>query len=151
MENGVKALMIAAAVLITIAIITLGVIVFQSGQEAASQAQKGFSDLQSDMASVQFAAYEQKTVSGSQVSNAIRKYMSNPQFGILVKTGKNTTGTWYGKIVSTTGVVGVSGVLDMSNVYDDAHQDYVNPVGQFKAQLVYDSNRTVRAIIFTQK
>ncbi len=151
MENGVKALMIAAAVLITIAIITLGVIVFQSGQEAASQAQKGFSDLQNDMATVQFSAYDQKTVSGSQVMNAIRKYATNPQFGVSVKTGKNTTGIWYGKVVSSLGVVGAAGVTDLSNAYDDAHVDYVNPIAQFKSQLIYDSNRVVRAIVLTQK
>jgi hypothetical protein len=151
MENGVKALMIAAAVLITIAIITLGVIVFQSGQEAASQAQKGFADLQNDMAAVQFAAYDEKVVSGSQAINAIRKYIANPQFGVQVKTGKNTTGTWYGKVVSSSGIIGATGTLSLANVYEDSHNDYINPVGQFKSQLVYDSNRVVRAILLVQK
>jgi hypothetical protein len=150
-ENGVKALMIAAAVLITIAIITLGVVVFQSGQEAASSAQRGFSDLQQEMSAVQFAAYDQKTVSGSQVVNALRKYSANPQFGVQVKTGKNTAGTWYGKVVSATGTLSAGGTIDLSAVYDDAHNDYVNPTGTFKSQLVYDSNRVVRGLLFAQK
>lgn len=151
MENGVKALMIAATVLITIAIISLGVIVFQSGQEAASQAQKGFSDIQQDMTAVQYAAYDQKLISGSQVINAIRKYSTNAQFGVQVKTGKNPTGTWYGKIVSATGAVSGNGTTDLTPVYDDSHANYINPVGRFQSSLVYDSNRVVRAILVIQK
>jgi hypothetical protein len=151
MENGVKALMIAATVLITIAIISLGVIVFQSGQEAATQAQKGFSDLQQEMSAVQFATYDQKNISGSQLINAIRKYSSQAQFGIQVKTGKNAVGVWYGKVIGITGTVTSNGTTDLSNIYDDSNPNYINPVGLFKSKLVYDSNRVVRAIVVVQK
>ncbi|MGN8768886.1 ABC transporter permease [Paenibacillus barengoltzii] len=158
MNNASSALKVAAGIFLTIALITIIVILFVSAQEATKTAQNSFSDIQTELSQAAFTVYDDTTVSGSQVTNALRKFKDRDQFGILVKTGKNRGGEWYGDILNVNdpessefyGAVINHSNVPISNAWDERLNEYVNPSGKFKAKVVKDSSNVVRGLIFTQ-
>lgn len=158
MNNASSALKVAAGIFLTIALITIVVILFVSAQEATKTAQNNFSDIQTELSQASFTVYDDTTISGSQVTNALRKFKDREQFGILVKTGKNKSGEWYGNILSISGQesseqygsVNGTSQADISNSWNEVYDQYVNPSGKFKARVIKDNSNVVRGLIFTQ-
>ncbi|MBU5672496.1 ABC transporter permease [Paenibacillus brevis] len=158
MNNASSALKVAAGIFLTIALITIVVILFVSAQEATKTAQNNFSDIQTELSQASFTVYDDTTVSGSQVTNALRKFKDRAEFGIQVKTGKNAAGEWYGDMLRITGtltneqygsVIGASGA-NISNTWNEKLNEYVNPSGKFKAKVIKDNSNVVRGLVFTQ-
>ncbi|TVX85617.1 ABC transporter permease [Paenibacillus agilis] len=157
-----KALILAAALFLSIAFITIGVYLFDSASESSKVAQNDFNEMNEQLAQTKFNTYENGIQTGSQVKAAIRKFAKIESFGIHVKTGKNKVanqdGSWYNNTVSVAGgpsdptygtvVKGASGTI--ANAEDQLKNDYINPSGRFKSQLVRDSNNAIRGIIFVQ-
>jgi hypothetical protein len=158
MNNASSALKVAAGIFLTIALITIVVILFVSAQEATKTAQNNFSDIQTELSQASFTVYDDTTISGSQVINALRKFKDREQFGIEVKTGKNSKGQWYGNVLRVSdsdsvwdygSVIGEKiGIIN--NTWNEKLNEYVNPSGKFKAQVVKDNSNVVRGLIFTQ-
>ncbi|MCI8655123.1 MAG: hypothetical protein HFJ48_04545 [Clostridia bacterium] len=92
MENATKALLIAAAVLITIIVISLGLIVYRMAAGAVNDA--NLNEAEITTFNSKFEAYEGKTVSGSKVNQMLRTVLAH-----------NTTNTDTAKKVSVTGAV----------------------------------------------
>lgn len=163
MNNAQRALLVAAGLFLTIALITLVVNLFGSAQEASKQAQNDFSSMQTELAAQAFDGYDNTTLTGSQVLNAIRKYNNKTSFGIQVVTGKNTsagqTGSWYGNTVTIAGGAGstnygnvtTGGSGTLTNATTESSNDYINPSGQFRGSVIRDNNNAIRGIIFTQQ
>lgn len=157
MNNASSALKVAAGIFLTIALITIVVILFISAQEATKTAQNNFSDIQTELAQASFTVYDETVISGSQVTNALRKYNGKEQFGIQVRTGKNELGQWYGNVldVGSASNINYGSVIggnsgSISSTWNEASVEYVNPSGKFKAEVVKDSSNVVRGLIFTQ-
>lgn len=158
MNNASSALKVAAGIFLTIALITIVVLLFVSAQEATKTAQNNFSDIQRELSQATFTVYDSTTVSGNQVLNALRKYSNKDQFGIQVITGKNTTGAWYNNMINLTVGSPTYGAITtgtatgtIAQASNEASNDYVNPSGRFESQIVYDQNNVVRGITFKQK
>lgn len=159
MNNAQSALKMAAGFFLAIALITIAVVMFINAQDATKSAQSNFSSIQEELDQTQFTVYDNTTVSGSQVVNALRKFQDKGEFGVQVITGKNPTGSWYFKTVNTTVPVGSTGygaitgtatTGTLANALNEAVNDYINPSGKFKAQIVKDNSNVIRGIIFTQ-
>ncbi|WP_145024220.1 ABC transporter permease [Paenibacillus sp. Y412MC10] len=160
MNNASSALKVAAGIFLTIALITIVVILFISAQEATKTAQNNFSDIQTELSQASFTVYDGTSISGSQVTNALRKFKDKDQFGIFVKTGKNRQGQWYGNQLNisadiasdTYGSVINTGqrVGNLTETANESSNEYVNPSGKFKASIVKDSSNVVRGLIFEQ-
>lgn len=165
MESAKRALLFAAGLFLTIALIVMFVVMFVSAQDASKTAQNSFSDIQTELSATQFTIYDNTNVSGSQVVNALRKFYMKDQFGVIVVTGKdknknNKEGTLYtsennykeGFLNSLPTDHKYSSykksITDVTNESSDA---YVNPSGKFKANIIYDDNNVVRLIKFEQK
>ncbi len=101
MSNAQKALVMAAGIFLAIALITLAVVLFISAQDSTKAAQSNFSNIQTELSQTAFTVYDNTTLSGSQVVNALRKFSDQDQFGIQIVTGKNPAGQWYGKVINT--------------------------------------------------
>lgn len=146
-ETPQKALLLGAALFITIALITLGVIVYNTASDGAKAANKEFSSIQTELSEQTFLVYDNTDVSGSQVINAIRKF-DDENVGIKVTTGKGTT--WYNydatnpdSLATATGAI--------ANTSIESNAEYVNPSGKFSAKILRDSNDVIRAIHFVQQ
>lgn len=159
MSNAQKALVMAAGIFLAIALITTAVVLFVSAQEATKTAQTSFSDIQTELSQTAYTVYDGTTVSGSQVVNALRKFQDKGEFGVQVITGKNPTGSWYFKTVNITVPVGSTGYGSITtapvtgsivNASNEASNDYINPTGKFKANLIKDNSNVIRGITFTQ-
>lgn len=152
MNNASSALKVAAGIFLTIALITIVVILFISAQEATKTAQNNFSDIQTELSQAAFTVYDGTTISGSQVTNALRKYKDKDQFGILVRTGKNKTGQWYGNVLGENGTVPEPNNRN-KNIEESMNEtslNYVNPSGKFKARIITDMSNVIRGIEFDQ-
>ncbi|MBT2763089.1 ABC transporter permease [Paenibacillus sp. ISL-20] len=152
MNNASSALKVAAGIFLTIALITIVVILFISAQEATKTAQNNFSDIQTELSQAAFTVYDGTTISGSQVTNALRKYKDKDQFGVFIATGKNKAGQWYGNVLEKDGSIpnpdSRQGNIDF--VMDEKSPEYVNPSGKFKATIVKDDSNVIRGIKFDQ-
>lgn len=145
MNNAQRALLVAAGLFLTIALITLVVNLFSSAQEASKQAQNEFTTMQNELAATQFSMYDNAIVTGSQVKAAIRKYINREGFFIQVTTGKN-------RAAGESGLVyGPNGTRNLNQAEDVTSNHYINPSGKFKGQVIYDQNQVVIGIIFQQQ
>ena len=99
MENATKALLIAAAVLIAILIISLGVVVYQKASEAVNGA-GDLSEYEIEQFNAKFTKYQGSNVSGSEV-NAMVQTVVNHNNAEAREGGSN--------FVSVTGAVTVAG------------------------------------------
>jgi len=159
MNNASSALKVAAGLFLTIALITIVVVLFISAQEATKTAQNNFSGIQKELDQTQYAVYDNTNISGSQVVSSLRKFQDQDSFGVKVVTGKNKAGTWYFHEVNTAGSADspdygsvnqaqASGTF--SKAIEQSSNDYINPTGTFKSEIVRDRSNVVRALVFTQ-
>lgn len=156
MNNAQSALKVAAGIFLTIALITIVVLLFVSAQEATKTAQNEFSSIQTELSKASFTVYDNTSVSGSQVINAIRKFFKQDQFGIRVVTGKNraskSDGNHYGYYVLPNGEIAGNNRNDsIDTALNESSDNYVNPSGKFKAKLIVDSSNVTRGIVFEQQ
>lgn len=76
MENATKALLIAAAVLIAILIITLGVVVYQKASETVNGA-GDLSEYEIEQFNAKFTKYQGSNVSGSEVNAMVQTVVNH--------------------------------------------------------------------------
>ncbi|MBN3527462.1 ABC transporter permease [Paenibacillus apiarius] len=156
MNNAQSALKVAAGIFLTIALITIVVLLFVSAQEATKTAQNEFSSIQTELSKASFTVYDNTMVSGSQVINAIRKFYMQDQFGIRVITGKNkaskSDGVYYGyKVLANGTIPGSERNENIELAQMESQDSYVNPSGKFKAKIIVDSSNVTRGIVFEQQ
>jgi len=154
MDSSKKALLFGAGLFLTIALITLFVIIYSTASDASKAAQNEFSGLQSELAEQTYLVYDNTKVSGSQVVNAIRKFQGQ-NIGILVQTGKDPkldgAGTWYINNASNIESLDSFSVGKLEDIVKERESFYINPSGTFTAKVERDSNQVIRAIKFSQQ
>ncbi|WP_442600864.1 ABC transporter permease [Paenibacillus sp. KN14-4R] len=155
MGNAQKALVMAAGIFLAIALITIGVVLFISAQEATKTAQNNFSDIQTELSQTAFTVYDNTVISGNQVTNALRKYINKDQFGVQIITGKNTTGSWYNNEIYTDtdnyGNIKQVSKANINEVSNELAAQYVNPSGKFKSSIIRDKSNVIRGLVFEQQ
>lgn len=152
MENATKAIIIAASVLITMAIVTIGFLIMNTGKNTVTIVTDKIDTINTEQLEYEYTMYDNKVVSGNTVLDAIRKF-EKQHIGICVITGiGGTTNTnWY--------INDASDVNNLSSTYNtirDAEdiQDpttYINPSGRFKGEIKRDNTGRIASITFTQE
>lgn len=148
-ESTSTALLLGAALLLTLALIGLSVNVFSPATEATKTATTDFSQATTELKDQKYLNFDNTTISGSQVVNAIRKFETEGKannIGIYVKTGKNSGNWYYNQLSGDTLTVASA----PSNVNNSTNAEYINPSGMFKATIKRDSNSVIRAVEFVQ-
>ena len=77
MENASKALIIAGAILISILLITVGIMIFQSSSGLFNTAKSSMSDQEKNMFNQKFTMYEGTKATAAEVKELIRAINSN--------------------------------------------------------------------------
>lgn len=159
-ENTGVGIRVAAGIFLTIMLITIVVIITISSQDAAKQGQTKMASITTQLSDTEFNTYNNTTLSGSQVLNAIRQYMNLDQFGLRVVTGRqqkssNNVGTFYGNTFvyegNNTGEITTDKFTDISQAENQKNVEYINPSGQFTSTIVRDKNNMIRGIVFIQQ
>ncbi|MGF9975484.1 hypothetical protein [Viridibacillus arvi] len=148
-----QALKLGAGLLLTLAIISLCVVVYSASTDPAKSSTSDFNGMASELKDQKYLSYDNTTVSGSQVINAIRRFSSEGKagnLGVQVVTGQGNS-SWYFNSVSENGDSVTTSTSDISKLSDSVSPQYVNPSGTFDSIVVRDSNQVIRAIKFTQQ
>lgn len=157
MENSLKAIIIGAGVVITMAVVSIGFILMRSGQNTAMNTISRLERLNTELSESQYTIYDGMEVSGSEVVNTIRRF-KDEYVGIKVLTNKNkaSDGKWY--IHSVTLIKNNRGEIDpggtvgnISELMNEESNEYVNPNGIFTGTVIRDENGRIVALVFTQK
>ena len=117
MENATKALLIAAAILITIIIISIGITVVNQGQASIEQIGSGMSEAENTAFNAKFNSFASGTKNASDIkrlidavslNNSTEKDSGNGRFvAIGYKASRTaTTTTWYGMGLKEMGTSG---------------------------------------------
>ncbi len=142
MDNAQKALLMAAGLFLTIALITIGVVMFMSAQDATKKTQDSFTGMQNDLSQSEFTIYDETVITGSQVVDAIKRYEYLESFSIGVKSGANEEFLWYGDSETAQDIleaifddleknidIGKDG--EVKDIKKKSEEDYINPSGRF--------------------
>lgn len=108
MENATKALLIAAAVLIAILIISLTLVIYRQGSEAVTDAD--LSEAQQEQFNGRFTVYEGSNVSTAQVNALFNSVLSHNQNETNTGSKRYVTITASGIATQTTGATSVAKV-----------------------------------------
>ncbi|PAD71339.1 ABC transporter permease [Paenibacillus campinasensis] len=149
-ETTSKGLTLFGSILLTIALITLVVILFSVSQAGAKTGQEKMVGIQQTLSQTEYTTYDNSTMTGSSVLNAVRQYMNQEQFGVRVITGKGGITTYGNQFDDNGEIIEKDKNTNIKVAQDQSNPNYINPSGQFKSQIVVDKNNVVRGIIFTQ-
>lgn len=117
MENATKALLIAAAVLVAILIISLGLVVYNSSAETVNQANMSQQEVQS--ANEKFTRYNGQNKRGSEVNAMLNTVLSaNRDAEAAGEENKVVTVTMDGTQVLTRGSQSITNQADTSALYN---------------------------------
>ncbi len=136
MENSLKGLMLAAGVVITCIVISLG---FYMSREAKNAANNGISQI-SNMTAVNDAAkemYDGLTISGREVVSVLKKYANELTAGSLVVNVATGNGTGAQKTVYTAAYTSANDPTVYTN------SSYINPNGVFLGQVSADAKGVI--------
>ena len=149
MENSLKGLMLAAGIIITCIIISLGFYIAREASDTASSGTGQINELQAEFADTSKTMYENTEVSGSEVINVIRKF-GDEMIGIKVQTKKNTSYYIY-QFSDSDGSLKNASSLDYKSAQNAASANYINPTGRFLGAVVRDANGTITGLSFVQQ
>lgn len=139
MENATKALLIAAAVLIAIVLIAMGIKLLSSTQGAMNQSGEVSSDLEASIFNSKFEAYEGKAVRGSQVKQLARKVIQFNETNVKDNSIESGINRYYqDKLV----------YLDLSDDPDQQHAGSANVITDWISNIDISSTYTVKITKF---
>ena len=149
MENSLKGLILAAGIIITCIIISLGFYIAREARDTASAGTGQINELQAEFTDAAKTMYDGTEVSGSEVLNVIRKF-ADESLGILVSTKKNSTYYNYNFDI-TNGDMGKATANNYKNAQDISSEKYINAMARFMGSVVRDANGTITGLIFEQE
>lgn len=149
MENSLKGLMMAAGIIITCIIISLGFYIAREASDTASSGTGQINELQAEFADTSKMMYDNTEVSGSEVINVIRKF-GDEMLGVKVATKKNTSYYIY-QFNDADGSLKNSSSLDYKSAQVATNSNYINPTGRFLGAVVRDANGTITGLSFVQQ
>ena len=144
-----KALLIGAGVVITLAVITIGFIILNQGQNTAKLAVSKVDKLNSNIVESEFTVYDAMEISGNEVVTVISKFKNEP-IAIKVVTKKNS-GTFYNYTLDSNDSLGSTSSEKISQATEPTSDKYINPSGRFKGEIKRDENFVVTGLVFTQQ
>lgn len=144
-----KGLMMAAGIIITCIIISLGFYIAREASDTASSGTGQINELQAEFADTSKMMYENTEVSGSEVINVIRKF-GDEMLGVKVQTKKNTSYYIY-QFNDADGSLKGSSALDYKSAQVATNSNYINPTGRFLGAVVRDANGTITGLSFVQQ
>ncbi len=155
MTDVTKVLILVATVIIVCVLCAVGFKMVNEGKSSVNASTNNLNNMTSQYQDIDKAIYDGSTVQGSEVTNFIKKIMSNKDYlAVIVKTKANTTGLHY-NYTFTAATDSVSASLSAStnsNTLTESKSsvNYINPSAQFSGKVYKDANNIIICIEFTQ-
>lgn len=147
MDNSLKGLLLAAGIIITCIVVSLGFYVARTSKDTATTGVNQITKLNAEFQESDKVMYDGLEVSGSEILNVINKY-KNEEISIIVTTKKTTTSYVYS--LAEENVLGTKVNNDVKNAQDIKSPTYINPNGQFTGSVLRDTNNTITGLKFEQ-
>ena len=153
MSHGLKLLLMAAGAIITCIVVVVGFQLTQSGKNDTNKAKEQYTSISNEYDDVKLAAYDEVTISGSDVVNCIHTYgtlLTSDYYTFTIKVmtaenmGENTSGVTYDCYYADK-------VSKNTSVENSTKEDYINPLGKFKGKISRNKNGVIDSITFTQE
>lgn len=165
MDNISKFLQWSVGLLITLSIISMGLLLWNKAKPIGAAAQQQAAEQARLMSEAQFSAYDNQLVSGSQLLTAYRRYYMLDSFHLYVQTNRSGTREFGmtpsapsgGSASSCPSLSYSSGELSggttsctvtEDEIIDITSSNYVPPQAKFRATVVKDGNDRVAGIYF---
>ena len=152
-ENVLSFIKWGAGTVLTLAIIGIVVLVFNSSKDATRESIDKLNSMNAQIAESDLVIYDGMEVSGSEVVSAIRRYEGD-YLAIGVINGSGTT-TWYGYAASISGSIAAMGSESPNPISlaidKSSNTSYVNPSGDFLGTVYRDANGAIVALTFRQQ
>lgn len=148
MENSLKGLILAAGTVITCMVITLGFYLSREAQSTASTGTSKIGKINSEFAENDKTMYDNVTVSGSEVVNAIDK-LEGDKVGINVIT--NSSNDFYGfQFDVDSGEIMMKSNTTYNQSVSSSASNYINPYASFRGKVIRNGNNVITGIQFQQ-
>lgn len=159
-QNIQKALWLGVGIMLFVAIVSVGLHLFNKGKEVANAGGEQLDSISEKLAMTEYEPFDNNVVKGDMLVNTIKQHKKDGGKIMIVVTTSRPSTTQY---ISTGGVSNnvLSGNLsgktvsqtdsDIQQVIDETSNQYINPHGDFMCQLIYDSNDAVKGIVATQQ
>lgn len=156
MENVSTGLKWAIGIILTLLIVAAGISVFMVTQGYFQRGQEQAVSQSAALAQSEFNNYENTTITGTDVLEAIKRYKDRPFFSIEMKTrlmtvynNANETANCYSAAATSVSVTCTTRVTH-ELMTDQTKDSYVNPTARFKSSIYKDGNGVIRHIRFEQ-
>jgi len=150
-ENILSFIKWAAGIVITLAIISIVILIFSTSKEAVSESIGKLNEFQTSISESELTGFDQEIVSGAEVVYLI-KNMKDRQLGIQVTTGTGSV-SWYGYscTLGNPASLGSPSASTVSSAIDETSSAYINKSGDFLGAIYRDANETIIAVTFVQQ
>ena len=137
----------AAGAIITCIVVVVGFQLTKSGKSDTAKAKEQYTSISNEYDDVKLAAFDEVTISGSEVANCIQTYgtlLTSTSLKIKVVTVEDSTGVEYNN--------GYAAKLSTNtSVENSTKPNYINPLGKFKGKIARNENGIIHLITFTQE
>lgn len=159
-QNIQKALWLGVGVLLFVAVVSTGLVIFNKGRAVADKSSKQLDVMSKTLSESNLEPFNNEETTGSDVVNLIKSYTDQSGEFIIHVTTKYPSSRYYISSGSVSGV-NLSSKLTQKNratIDDEIKQakdvessQYINPSGKFYARLIYDKNDVVKGVVCEQQ
>ena len=159
-QNIQKALWLGVSILFFVAVVSIGIFLFNKGKAIADNSGKQIDQANMLIAEGEYSDYSNRIIQGNDVLNAINRY-KNSGNEITIRVQTNYPTTYHYISTGTVNGTQLQGALtaknktaidtDIQNANTKTSPYYINPYAKFYSQLIYDANGTVRGITVVQQ
>ncbi len=158
-SNITKALWLGVGILFFVVVVSLGLFLLNQGQDMVNAQSENISQSEKALNEAKYSAFDNETVSGSQVLNLIKEHQDKSGLFMVQVTTLKSTATQYvsSGSISTEYIVGTLTGVTVANTKaaiklakTETDTKYISPVAQFYAQVAKDANGQIRAVMVVQ-
>lgn len=152
MDNSTKAILLAAGIIITLLLITLGFNTFKTSKQSADSANAQITSMNQTISESQYTAYESSSLLGSQVQTAITTF-NGEYLAIQYEAANNSKQHVNYTVTPTTTTILSTDPIDNTTVLQGMNKKtspcYINPNQSYTGKIIR-SEQGVVGIIFTK-
>jgi len=143
MDNSLKGLILAAGVMITCLVLSVGFYFARESKALSSNSSSKLNDFSTELTESDLIMYDELEVTGSDVTNFIKKHLGD-------YTAIETAPIYVYVKTSTTENTYKNGAF-IENIRTFTDIKYINPLGKFAGDIVRDANDVNIGMKFIQK
>lgn len=163
MENVSTGLKWAIGVIVTLLIVAAGISVYMFANGYFKRAQDQTLAQSESLSREAYSLYDNSTVSGTDVLEAVKRFQNKPEFSVMIATGLQTTHYYPAGFdscyaapaaapatqVATDAACGTT--TPQSDMSDPDNAVFINVTARFDSEIFADANGEIRLIRFTQQ